>query len=76
MTKRGDPLEVALQAGLAQVSALETTGTLDTEASEVLRRHLLAAWAGRRVSDLVADALSPDKLARFRSEPGSTRRRL
>lgn len=76
MTRRRDPLDVALQEGLAQVGTLETAGTLDADASEVLRRHLLAAWAGRRVSDLVADALSPDKLTRLLTEPGSTRRRL
>lgn len=74
MTRRRDPLDVAFQEGLAQVGALESAGTLDADAGEVLRRHLLAAWAGRRVSELVADALPPDKLAQFLGEPGGRRR--
>lgn len=63
------PLDGALHDGLDQVRALEVQGILNATQSEVLRQHLLGAWAVRRVNDLVAEALSPEKLAHYLREP-------
>ena len=60
----GDPVEAAFHEGVGAVRTLVADGTISAADGDVLLRHLLAAYAARRVNDLAARALAPERLLR------------